>query len=375
MSVLTINGSTLQEIISPDGGSLPPVEVINGVTVRRFPPGDWVTRLFSKWMELPGAWRATSLLLGPDARYHHRPSPRGILQELHRTETDVVIAMHWSFAPAWAGYVARRTRDFALVGVPLLHIGRPWAEDKAFPPMLAACDAVLVNTTVEGDFVRARGARHATVAGVGIDPAPFARCNGRLIRERLGLGADPVVGFVGRQNPSKGTVALVEAMTTVWKTMPDTRLLLAGQSAHRAPEVDAHVAALAPEQRARVSLVDDFPESDLPHIVDACDVMVLASIEESFGIVFLEAWICGKPVIGARIPSTECVIAEGVDGLIAEPLDAADLARCILALLGDQGLRVRMGAAGRAKTLAHHTWDAVTDRWEAALRQATAGLR
>ena len=371
MTVFTINGTTLQEIVGQEGGSLPPLEVINGVTVRRFPPGAWLTRLFSRWMELPGAWRATSLLLGPEApMYQRTPSPIGILQELRRTEVDVVTAMHWSFAPAWAGYVARRTRKFALVGVPLLHVGRPWTENTMFPRMLAACDAVLVNTRVEGAFAGERGGRNVTVAGVGIAPEMFERRDGRLIRQRLELGSDPIVGFIGRQVAAKGVLTLVEAMAEVWQAMPDARLLFAGQSAHRGPELNAELAALPPERRSRVILVDDFSETDLPHIVDACDVLVLPSIEESFGIVFLEGWMCGKPVIGARIPSTECVIEEGVDGLIAEPLDAPDLACCILALLRDPRQRERMGAAGRVKTLANYTWDAVTDRWEAAMMAA-----
>jgi glycosyltransferase involved in cell wall biosynthesis len=96
------------------------------------------------------------------------------------------------------------------------------------------------------------------------------------------------------------------------------------------------------------------------------------SVEEGFGIAYLEAWMCRKPVVGARIPSTASVISEGVDGLLAEAHDAEDLARSLHTLLGDRDLRDRMGRAGREKTLANFTWDVVTDRWEAALQRVTA---
>ena len=238
--------------------------------------------------------------------------------------------------------------------------------------MLASCDMVLTNTVAEEEFVRARGARNVVVGGTGIVPDHFTHRDGGLVRRRLGLGDDPVVGFIGRQDRFKGALALVEAMQVVWRTAPSARLLFAGQSAHRSQEMNDQLAALPAGERARVSMMDDFADSELANLADACDIVVLPSVEEGFGIVYLEGWMCGKPVIGARIASTGCVIDDGVDGLLAEPLDVPDLARCILTLLADPELRARMGAAGRAKTLAHYTWDAVTDRWENALRSVAA---
>jgi glycosyltransferase involved in cell wall biosynthesis len=90
----------------------------------------------------------------------------------------------------------------------------------------------------------------------------------------------------------------------------------------------------------------------------------MPSKEDSFGIVYLEAWLCRKPVIGARIGSTQCVIDEGRDGLLVDPESAEDLARAIVSLLSNGELRAAMAEAGRAKTVARHTWDKVTDRME-----------
>jgi glycosyltransferase involved in cell wall biosynthesis len=369
VTVFAVNGATQREIMSPDGGSLPEHETINGVTVRRFPPEAWATRAFRQWTRIPGAWRSSALVLREGVgMVGRRPSPLPMLPALLRAEADVVTAVNWVFPPAYACILARRMRAFPLVGIPILHVARPWAESPAFPPMLAACDALLANTPAEADFMAARGGRNVVVAGTGVEPDDFARPDGALIRRRLGLGDGPVIGFVGRQDRNKGTMTLIEAMREVWRRVPEARLLLAGQSAHRSREVNQQLAALPDGERGRVALLDDFKDGEIAHVTDACSIVAMPSVEEGFGIAYLEGWMCSRPVIGARIPPTACVIEEGVDGLLVEPFDVAGLAAAITRLLGDAPLRDRMGAAGRAKTLAHHTWDAVTDRWEAALR-------
>jgi glycosyltransferase involved in cell wall biosynthesis len=107
-----------------------------------------------------------------------------------------------------------------------------------------------------------------------------------------------------------------------------------------------------------------FEEKDKGSLFDAFDVFALPSKEESFGITYLEAWACGKPVIGARIGPTQCVIDEGVDGLLADPDDPEDIARALIKLLSSSETRERMGRSGQAKTMARYTWDKVTDRIE-----------
>jgi glycosyltransferase involved in cell wall biosynthesis len=150
---------------------------------------------------------------------------------------------------------------------------------------------------------------------------------------------------------------------------------MAGQSAHRDKNVNAAIAALCPENRGKVVLIDNFADGDLPSIMDACDVLTLPSVEESFGLVMLEAWVCGKAVIGADIASTRCIIEPGVDGLTVKPFDAEDLCAKIMALIADPAKRARFGERGREKVLARYTWDKVTNAWEAAFKRAAANSR
>ena len=144
--------------------------------------------------------------------------------------------------------------------------------------------------------------------------------------------------------------------------------MLAGQSAHRDPKVTKLFAELSVTDRSRVVQIDDFPDAEGPSIMDACDLLALPSAQESFGMVMIEAWICGKPVIGADIASTRCIIDSGVDGWTAKPYDDESLADRILDLLANPARRLSFGDQGRAKALSRYTWDRVTDVWEATSR-------
>ena len=119
-------------------------------------------------------------------------------------------------------------------------------------------------------------------------------------------------------------------------------------------------------------LIDDFADKDGPSIMDACDLLALPSVEESFGMVMIEAWMCGKPVIGADIASTRCIVEPGINGLTVPPFDSAALAAKIIELLSDPVKRARFGERGRAKVRERYTWDRVTDVWEATFRQAAS---
>lgn len=368
VTVFTVNAATQSDFVSRVGASLPEEEVINGVLVRRFSPhgGSW-EQLIVAWQGLKGGYRSTNLLFsaeGLEMLTRRHPRPLAMIPSILRSDADIVASINWHFPSAYYVHLARRLKRFRLVGVPLFHTNALWAQSSLYRRMLAPCDAVIVGTNHEKEFVDGLAKKRVEVAGLGVEPARFVNRKGATIRERYDLMQSPIVGFVGRQDESKGVVVLLEAMSRVWQWNPDTVLILAGPRAHRSQKVAGAIEALSPPNRRRVVLIDDFADQEGPSIFDACDVFVLPSVEESFGIVYLEAWMCQKPVVGARAGSTPCVIDDGVDGLMARPQDAEELAGQIMDLLSDRDKRDRMGRMGYAKTLALYTWDIVTDKWE-----------
>lgn len=369
VTVLTFDCATQRDFASSRGAGLPPDEMVNGVRVLRVSPAARAFRSAHEWwLRRRGGWRTSIWMFGESLWPLQQPSGIRFVLPLARLEADVVTSANWGFGAAYWVCRPRSLRRAPRVAIPVLHIAQSWAQNPMYPRLLRDCDASIVCTDAEREFLEARGARSVAVAGAGVDPARFARRDGACIRARHGIGNRPVVAFVGRQDAPKGAPTLIEAMRTVWQRAPDTVLLMAGQSAHRDATVTRMIAELAPADRERVVLIDDFADAEAPSIFDACDVLALPSAEESFGMVMIEAWVCGKPVIAADIAPTRCIVEPGMDGLLVTPYDAADLAEKIVALLTDPAKRAAFGARGRAKALERYTWERVTDVWEATFR-------
>jgi glycosyltransferase involved in cell wall biosynthesis len=233
--------------------------------------------------------------------------------------------------------------------------------------LLQRCDAVIALTEHERAFM-APVTDKAHAIGAGVDSAAFRDADGRRVRARYGIGDAPLVGYIGRMDAAKGIDVLVRAMQSVWRVVPEARLLLAGGVAEQSREsgrfLSVALDALSPDERSRIVMTGRFSDQDKASLFDALDVFAMPSLAESFGIVYLEAWMCRKPVIAARLGATEFVIDDGVDGDLVSPGDAGELAAAIVRLLGDRDRRQRFGAAGYAKTLARFTWDRVTDAVE-----------
>jgi glycosyltransferase involved in cell wall biosynthesis len=352
----------------------PARETLDGVEVVRFPPDGWGARLWRGAIERRGMVRLARPFLGIDGvdMLCATPMTFGMIPDLLRRPADVVTSVGWNFPTAYHAHLAWRLRRFPLVGMPLFHTERWWADEPIHRRMLAACDAVLVSSAHEAAFARSRGARRTQEAGVGIHPERFDPRDGAAIRRRYGFDTAPVVGFIGRQHPSKGLVHLVHAMPQVWARLPEARLLIAGPSVTGTEAVDAALAELGETARRRVVRIDEFPEADKASLYDAMDVLVLPSKDESFGIVYLEAWMCGKPVIGANAGSTPSVIDDGADGVLVDADAPEAIAAAITRVLTAPEAAARMGQTGRLKTLARYTWKAVTDIAENLYRDVAA---
>lgn len=88
----------------------------------------------------------------------------------------------------------------------------------------------------------------------------------------------------------------------------------------------------------------------------------MPSRTDSLGIVYLEAWLNEKPVVGALAGGVPEVISDGVDGHLVRFGDVPSLAVRLAHLLGDPEAAAAMGRRGREKVLARYTWDRIYPR-------------
>lgn len=376
VTVLTTNSPNAWDLWNAKPADLPAMESINGVKIIRLQPdgGSLATAIRLFW-NLPGGHRALNWLLSPPGFDLFMQGPRvfGVIPYLLRSNADLVAGMNWYWPLGYYCHLARRLKRYKFVGIPLFHTAEDWCGRDVYRRMLGNCDAVIANTQFEAEFARAHGARYAQAVGVGIHPENFEIRDGRAVREAHHIGSHPVVGFVGRPMANKGIATVIAAMRQVWKMNSEVRLLIAGPEPPSSTLDVLRLHELTNEERSRIVRICDFKDADKASIFDALDVFVLPSVGESFGIAYLEAWMCGKPVIGARIGPTSNVIDDGKDGLLAKPDDPTDLAAKLLELLADPDKRKRMAQNGRTKTLKYYTWERIIDRTEQVYQNVVDG--
>jgi phosphatidylinositol alpha-1,6-mannosyltransferase len=83
---------------------------------------------------------------------------------------------------------------------------------------------------------------------------------------------------------------------------------------------------------------------------------------EGFGLVFLEAAACGKPVVGGRSGGIPDAIVDGVTGFLVHPTDPEDIASGLARLLTDDELATRLGQQGRRRVVEEFVWGRVASR-------------
>ncbi len=364
VTVLTVRGNEAADWFPP-----PPSTLGNSPRVLRFAENDTFHRL----SKLPGAHRLLRALLPQDRirMIGRGPLSARLFVELLRSKADVVGVFGWwaSLLPFEVG-LAKRLRRWRMVGIPMFHTEEAWSRDDIYPPLLSLCDAIIANTAYEKQFVEARvsGRTRVVVGGAGIDPHAFTERDGWKVRAGHGMNRSPVVGYVGRIVPSKGVTSLIKAMRVVWQWNPQVRLVLAGPRTLRGTQADRDVelalARLSEAERGRVLMLGEFDEEDKASIFDSLDVFAMPSVGESFGIAYLEAWMCRKPVIGANVGSTPHVIRNGVDGLLVNPQDPRQIGEVIVRLLKDPAECARLGQAGYVRTTSEFKWETVVDRME-----------
>lgn len=330
---------------------------VNGVRVRRFPVRRWISRALRRPQAI--AYRLGLPFNAELRAFAGGPIVPGLRAAIAAWPADVIVGASFPLLHMFDALAAARASRRPAVLIGCLHPHDRWASDR---PMIdraiREADAYIALTRYEADYVVGRGARpeRVHVAGVGVDPEPYAEVDVNEAKWRLGFDRRPLVGFIGQMAGHKGLDTLLRAMPRVWRTTPDVNLLLAGARTLYMAEVERVIEGWPEEFRRRVRLYPGFPEERKPWVFGAIDVLAYPSGHESFGISYVEAWAAGKPVIGVRRGAVATLIDEGVDGLLVDYQDDRALADALLALVADPARARALGAAGRAKMLARYTW-------------------
>jgi len=168
------------------------------------------------------------------------------------------------------------------------------------------------------------------------------------------LAGRKVIGFVGGFYPWHGLPLLVEGFSRIADKVSDAVLLLVGDGPERAA-----VEALARQKGLadRVLFAGRVAHGDLAPYVASFTVGVMPdSNEYGSPMKIFEYMAAGKPVIGPDYAPLLDVIEEGRQGFIFARGDVDSLARCLLRILGDEGLAGRMGEQARDYVVSERNW-------------------
>jgi glycosyltransferase involved in cell wall biosynthesis len=215
--------------------------------------------------------------------------------------------------------------------------------------------AVVAQTPAEKRFYEDIGmpANKIIVGGPGVTLSEVEGGDGQRFVTRHGI-SDPIVLAVGVMSLDKGTVHLVEAIRHLWQEGRKVELVLIG---HPLPEFEAFLQQIPARDRDRIRFLGPVDDSEKKDALAAANLFTLASRAESFGIVYLEAWLYGLAVIGAQTWGVSDIIENGQDGLLVPFADVPALALAIEYLLDHPQDAATMGERGRQKVLREHTWD------------------
>ena len=234
-------------------------------------------------------------------------------------------------------------------------------------------DADQVICVGQSEMEKARGQLgHDRIAYLpnGVDCAKFAVGDGAAFRARHAIPAGAfLVLNVSRLDAQKNQRLLLEAFARLLEAQPDAFLILIGPETQPdyAAGLREFVAANGLARRVQIlpGLRNDSP--DLANAYHACDAFVLPSMHEPFGIVVLEAWSAGRPVIVSHVGGLKALVRDGETGLfISKAADASaeDLAGQLRVLCGSPALRQKLGAAGREEALLRYDWTRIGQQLE-----------
>ncbi len=186
-----------------------------------------------------------------------------------------------------------------------------------------------------------------------IDPGP--------VRKDYGIGPlDPLALFVGRMSTQKGPDLLLNAIPGILEHRPDARFLFVGDGDMR-DWLEHHAWEIGVAHAVRFT--GALANGKFADLYKCSDVVCVPSRNEPFGIVVLEAWAAGKPVVVTANGGPREFVSHGEDGFFAYD-NPPSVCWAVNTVFGDFDKAREMGANGRVKAAYGFSWDAIAKQTE-----------
>ena len=252
---------------------------------------------------------------------------------------------------------AARKRNGIVVVTPFVH-PETWGDAEIDIELYNRADAVLAASQYEIDHLISRGVRPERLQHIDLAPADFLEGDGKRFREEHHLEERSLILFIARKHEYKGYHTLRRAMNKVCEAIPNACLIAIGPDATEGPP---------PPPVPAGSFIDlgAIPVSAIQQKADAlaaADVFCMPSAAEAFGIVYVEAWAYGVPVVGGPAPAACELIQNSGAGFCVTKQDENQVADHLIKILRNRELRNRLGNAGQQLVRDRYNWETVASK-------------
>lgn len=362
------------EILCPNALADAPREVMGGITIRRFPyfyPYLGLSRDAKRQLDLKGGNIFSFGLMGALLRFpgldciHLHTGKRigGICRHVaRRRRIPYVLSLHGGIhdvpaeeAKTWTDPSRRAWEWGKLLGW--------WVGSRRVLE-----DAAAILCVGEEERVRTSGRypnKKVLHLPNGVDPGRFATGDGPGFRNRYGIPGDAyVVLLMGRIDPQKNQGFLLRHFKALMGVTSKVHGLIVGPVTTPAYS-EALVKDMAEKGLSgRITLIPGLPSEgrDLVDAYHAADLFLLPSVHEPFGIVILEAWASGLPVLASRVGGIPSFVEDGKDGILFDLEDEAGFMEDFSALVSSPERARSLAMQGQKKAETAYSWDRITER-------------
>lgn len=181
----------------------------------------------------------------------------------------------------------------------------------------------------------------------------------KLLRPKE-IGGDNIILYSGRITTAKGLNFLLRAIPKILSRFEDFKVVICGSGIYRHDLISL---AKQLNVSSHVIFMDPVPASSFPSLLASCDVFVLPSLTESWGISVAEALSMERPVVATKVSGVTEIVRDKETGLIVEPRDASALADAIIQLLTDRSFAMRLAKEGRKFVTSNFNWSHLTRKF------------
>jgi len=345
-------------------------EMINGVRVRRLKTHWPITSTMYMLKKIAGRLLPHSIrnivsLLSAGPYFSN------LEKEFQKGSFDIIHVTAFPFGLIWLVWRTCEALKKPFFCTPLIHFEDPDHKNPFLWKTLKNAFAVIACSNYEKEGMIRMGVTPSKIhlVPMGINPDQWQNPEGDKFRRKYRLEEKKIVLFAGTKSYHKGAIHLLQAVEKIRQKVKDLILVTIGLPTK---EWENNRGLLHEENLLDLGYVSEEEKRDA---FDACDLFVMPSRYDSFGIVYLEAWRCGKPVIGAKVGAIPEVIEEGKDGLLVEFGGVDQLVSAMLHLLKNPDLCKEMGEKGRRKVMKRFNWEKNIGRIEDVFKEAKAEWR